>query len=128
MTNGPSDPEAPSPTIAPLLRVEGALLGIAAVVAYRHLGGTWGWYAALVLFPDLIMLGYLKSQALGAALYNSAHTYVTPALLVVLWYAWPELALLQLAALWTSHIGFDRMLGYGLKYRSAFRATHLQRV
>jgi hypothetical protein len=37
--------------------------------------------------------------------------------------------LLQLDALvWIAHIGVDRFSGYGLKYPSGFRDTHLQRV
>jgi hypothetical protein len=30
--------------------------------------------------------------------------------------------------IWTSHIGFDRLLGYGLKYPTRFNDTHLQRT
>lgn len=29
---------------------------------------------------------------------------------------------------WVAHIGLDRMLGYGLKYASAFGHTHLGRI
>ena len=35
---------------------------------------------------------------------------------------------IQLALIWLSHIGIDRAIGYGLKYPSAFKDTHLQRV
>jgi len=31
----------------------------------------------------------------------------------------------SLALIWSAHIGFDRLLGYGLKYPSAFGPTHL---
>ena len=34
----------------------------------------------------------------------------------------------QLALIWLSHIGGDRLLGYGLKYSTAFKDTHLDRV
>lgn len=27
--------------------------------------------------------------------------------------------------IWTAHIGFDRMMGYGLKYSASFGFTHL---
>jgi hypothetical protein len=30
--------------------------------------------------------------------------------------------------IWIAHIGVDRALGYGLKYPSSFKDTHLQRV
>jgi hypothetical protein len=38
------------------------------------------------------------------------------------------MTLLAIAAVWAAHIGFDRMLGYGLKYSSAFGDTHLGRI
>ena len=31
----------------------------------------------------------------------------------------------QIALIWAAHIGVDRVLGYGLKYPTAFRDTHL---
>jgi hypothetical protein len=31
----------------------------------------------------------------------------------------------QVPLIWIGHIGFDRVLGYGLKYPTAFRDTHL---
>ena len=34
----------------------------------------------------------------------------------------------KVALIWLAHIGMDRLLGYGLKYPSAFKDTHLQRV
>jgi hypothetical protein len=30
-----------------------------------------------------------------------------------------------LAVIWLAHIGFDRLMGYGLKYATAFGHTHL---
>lgn len=33
-----------------------------------------------------------------------------------------------LALIWFAHIGMDRALGYGLKYPSGFRETHLGRI
>jgi hypothetical protein len=34
----------------------------------------------------------------------------------------------QIALIWLAHIGADRFLGYGLKYPTGFKDTHLQRV
>ncbi len=33
-----------------------------------------------------------------------------------------------IALVWLGHIGLDRALGYGRKYPTAFRNTHVQRV
>lgn len=37
-------------------------------------------------------------------------------------------ALLCAATIWCAHIGFDRALGYGLKYAEGFGFTHLGRI
>jgi hypothetical protein len=34
----------------------------------------------------------------------------------------------SLALIWFAHIGMDRALGFGLKYPTAFRHTHLGRI
>lgn len=111
-----------------LLRVEGALVLGAALLAYAHLGGTWGWFALLFLLPDLSLLGYLAGPRVGAAVYNAGHSHLAPALLVGASLALHTPTLLLGAAIWAGHIGFDRMLGYGLKYATAFGDTHLGQV
>jgi hypothetical protein len=35
---------------------------------------------------------------------------------------------LSVAIIWLAHIGFDRALGYGLKYANGFGFTHLGRI
>ena len=35
---------------------------------------------------------------------------------------------LSLALIWLAHIGFDRALGYGLKYAQGFGWTHLGHI
>jgi hypothetical protein len=37
-------------------------------------------------------------------------------------------AALPLALIWTAHLGFDRALGFGLKYPTRFKDTHLNPV
>ena len=36
--------------------------------------------------------------------------------------------LLSISMIWLAHIGFDRTLGYGLKYSAGFGFTHLGRI
>jgi hypothetical protein len=108
-----------------ILRLEGAAALVAASVAYASLGGRWGWFFALFLVPDLAMLGYLVSKRVGAALYNAGHSYLGPAMLAALGAAIDARALLLGACIWAAHVGFDRFLGYGLKYATGFGDTHL---
>lgn len=107
-----------------LQRLEGAAVLGLAILAYGWLGQSWLVFAALFLAPDLSMFGYLRSVATGTVSYNLVHTYVGPALLALAGLALGPVAL-GLAAIWAAHIGFDRMLGYGLKLDGGFNQTHL---
>ena len=111
-----------------LLQVEGVVVLIGACVAYRELGGSWGQFALLFLAPDLLMVGYAFGLKIGARTYNAGHTYAAPFLLGLIVHRAHRPALFPLCLIWVAHIGFDRLLGYGLKYDSAFKDTHLQRV
>lgn len=71
------------------------------------------------------MLGYLVNKRIGAALYNAGHSYLGPAMLAALGAAIDARTLLLGACIWAAHVGFDRFLGYGLKYATAFGDTHL---
>lgn len=110
-----------------LLRLEGGAALAGATLAYSAMGGRWGVFAMLFLLPDLSMLGYLAGPRVGAACYNAAHSYLGPALLAALGAALNAHAMLCVAAIWAAHVGFDRLLGYGLKYGTSFGDTHLGR-
>ena len=101
---------------------------LASGVAFQALEGSWVWFAVFFLVPDLFMLGYLKDLRVGASMYNVAHTYLAPGFLLVVFLLTPEVEILRIATVWTAHIGMDRLLGYGLKYPTGFKHTHLQRV
>ena len=78
--------------------------------------------------PDLAMLGYLAGPRTGAVAYDVVHTYVLPAVLAAAGVVADSDTALALALIWLTHIGVDRAVGYGLKYPSGFKDTHLQRV
>ncbi|HEV3052332.1 MAG TPA: DUF4260 domain-containing protein [Longimicrobium sp.] len=108
------------------LRVEGLAVLALAVLLYERGGHSWLLLAVLFLAPDLSFLGYLAGPRMGAMAYNLAHSYVGPAALA----AW---ALLTgrppvPSLIWAAHIGFDRAVGYGLKYPTDFADTHLGRL
>ena len=111
-----------------LLHLEGATVLAVSLLLYAQSGGTWLLFALLVLAPDLSMLGYLAGNSAGAAVYDIFHSYPLPTALATYgWLSGNPLAL-QLALIWLAHIGADRLLGYGLKYPSGFKDTHLSRV
>jgi hypothetical protein len=111
-----------------LLRLEGAALFIASIALYANAGGGWVMFIVLLLAPDLAMLGYLNNPRLGAMAYNAAHTYVMPLVLLGVGLATSTPLAAQLAFIWFAHISMDRMVGYGFKYSTAFKDTHLDRV
>ena len=111
-----------------LLRLEGLGVLAAAAVAYGQFGIGWPWFFALFLAPDLAMIGYFAGPKLGALAYNATHSYLGPLALgsAATWTG--NSNALAVSMIWAAHIGFDRMLGYGLKYASAFGNTHLGAV
>lgn len=74
------------------------------------------------------MLGYLVNVRVGTLIYNAVHTYAGPLLLVAISASGIHSGLLPYALIWTAHLGMDRMLGFGLKYPTTFKDTHLQHV
>jgi hypothetical protein len=54
------------------------------------------------------------------------HSYIGPIVLCLLLLAGGHT--LGVPLVWSAHIGFDRLLGYGLKYPSSFGDTHLGRT
>lgn len=112
-------------TVALTLRAEAASVLAGALLAYRFFDGHWGLFALLFLVPDVGMLGYFVGPRAGAWCYNLAHTYLAPVLLALTGLAFGIDTFAGPALVWAAHIAFDRLVGYGLKYPSAFGATHL---
>ncbi|GAB5534977.1 MAG: DUF4260 domain-containing protein [Rubricoccaceae bacterium] len=108
-----------------LLRLEGLAISALAIWGFALTDASWWMFAALILAPDLGMLGYLASPKVGAMTYNAVHSTLAPALLVglavPLGWAWG----VPVALVWAAHIGIDRALGYGLKSPESFQVTHL---
>lgn len=109
-----------------LLRLEGLAVLVVATVLYAKLDASWWLFAALIIAPDLSMVGYIANNRVGAALYNAAHWYVPPLALIAGGALGSETRLATIGLVWAAHIGLDRALGYGLKYGEGFRMTHLE--
>ena len=122
----------PTPAAAPpvlwWLRLEGLAVAIHNVVLYARTGSSWWLLAALWLAPDLSILGYLANPRIGAAIYNLFHLPLWPAVLIFTgWFAAEPLAM-QIGLIWLCHLGLDHLAGYGFKYPTEFKDTHLQHV
>jgi hypothetical protein len=108
-----------------LLRLEGAAVLAVAAGIYAVYGASWWWFVGLFLVPDAFMIGYLATPRVGAVVYNVGHTYVTPLVLGGVAFALKASLLGSVALIWTAHIGFARLIGYGLKAPTDFHTTHL---
>ncbi len=115
-------------TVRIVLRVEGMLVLAAALLAYDRSGASWGTFAWFFLTPDLSFLGYLAGARAGAIAYNMAHSYIGAVACLIASQLFVAPLLLTAGIIWCAHIGFDRMLGYGLKYSTGFGYTHLGRI
>ncbi|MFI5034902.1 MAG: DUF4260 domain-containing protein [Acidimicrobiales bacterium] len=110
------------------MRVDGLVLLVATVVLFAAQHQPWWLYPALVLAPDLSMVGYRRGTAVGALWYNVGHSYLAPAIVVLAGWRSASSLTVALGLIWLGHVGADRALGYGLKYDSGFADTHLGRL
>lgn len=111
-----------------LLQIEGGAVLLLSVLFYAYLRASWPVFFLLILAPDLFMLGYLVNVRAGTIVYNAVHTYVGPLFLAGFSASGIHAELLPYALIWMAHLGMDRMLGFGLKYPTSFKDTHLQRI
>ena len=111
-----------------LLRLEGLAVAAAAIVLYFHEDFGWVLFVALILAPDLSFAGYAFGPKVGAIAYDLLHTEIFPVALGALGVVADSGIATKIALIWLAHIGVDRLVGYGLKYPTAFNDTHLSRV
>jgi hypothetical protein len=111
-----------------LLRLEGLTLCAGMVMLYAAWDGSWWVFLLLFFAPDLSFAAYLSGPKTGAVVYNAAHSYMAPMTLMTLGFGLAAPLTLSIAMIWLAHIGFDRALGYGLKYGAGFGFTHLGRI
>ena len=114
--------------VAVLLRLEGLILFAAAIALYADAGYSLLAFILLFLVPDLSALGYLAGRRIGAISYDIFHFEGLPLALAATAVISDWSAGVQVALIWLAHIGIDRAIGYGLKYESGFKDTHIQRV
>lgn len=111
-----------------VLRLESAAILLAALIYYSRSHYNWWLFAILFLVPDIGMVGYLADKRAGAIVYNLFHTYVIPGFLLLLAIVLSSRWAMEIGLIWIAHIGFDRIMGFGLKYEAGFTQTHLQRL
>ena len=111
-----------------ILQLEEVGMLLLGIYFFSLLSYPWWVFPVLFLTPDLGMLGYLVNSNIGAWTYNLFH-HKGIAIVLFLFGVFYSLEFFQLAGcILISHAAFDRILGYGLKYRDSFNHTHLGRI
>lgn len=108
-----------------LLRLEGLCIFVASVLAYAKFGSGWDTFAWFFFAPDLAFVGYLAGPKAGAIAYNTTHSVAGALAVLVIGVLGSAPVAVTAGIIWAAHIGFDRALGYGLKYSTGFKFTHL---
>ncbi len=101
------------------------LLGI---FAFSLLNFEWWWFPALLLTPDVGMIGYLFGNKTGAISYNLFHHKAVAVLVFSAGFYFTSEVLQLAGIILFAHSAFDRILGYGLKYEKGFKFTHLGEI
>lgn len=112
-----------------ILRLEGLVIFLLGSLLYFcQKSNSWYIFALLFFAPDVSLLAYLVGKKTGAFFYNLFHSYLTPLGLGVILFWMHQWELCDLVSIWVAHVGFDRALGFGLKYGQGFKFTHLGRI
>lgn len=112
-----------------LLQAEGVAVTAAAVWAYAaQTDASWLLLAGLWLVPDVGLLGFLGGSRVGAAAYNVTHSALGPVAVIGLGAGMGSELVLAIGLIWTTHVGIDRAIGYGLKSSWSAKHTHLQQL
>jgi Domain of unknown function (DUF4260) len=128
LTPAPVEARFAAGGVRAVLRLEGFAAFAAAFLLYAHAGFSWPAFALLFLVPDVSMLAYFAGPRVGAFGYNLVHTYTLALVCVLSGFIGGVPVLTAAGLIWIAHIGFDRALGFGLKYPTGFGDTQLGRT
>lgn len=107
------------------LKLEETTLFIFCIYFFSMLNFNWWWFPALLLEPDIGMIGYAVNPKIGTFTYNLVHNRGVASIVAIVGLTssneyWQLAAIILFA-----HISMDRALGFGLKYNDSFKKTHL---
>ncbi|SFE06938.1 protein of unknown function [Chitinophaga sp. CF118] len=108
------------------LILEELALFILAIIAF-HFQSPYAWwlFPVCILLPDLSMTGYLGGNKTGAFVYNFVHHKAIAILVYLAGFYYHQDVILFTGIILFAHSSMDRMFGYGLKYVTGFKDTHL---
>jgi len=110
------------------LILESVVIFIGALLIYLFLSGNWIIFLVLLFAMDIFAIGYIKNSRIGSIIYNIGHIYVWSIILIIIGILIDLNLLILFSLIWIAHISMDRAMGYGLKYPSDFKHTHMQKI
>lgn len=111
-----------------LLKSEELIQFLGAIYLFSRLNFAWWWFPALILLPDISMIGYLVNPAIGAVLYNMVHHKGLGIVVGLLGLMLGSQNLMLAGVILFAHSSMDRTMGYGLKYLDSFKHTSLENL
>ena len=111
-----------------ILKLEESIKFIVSYLLTLEMGFQWWLFFALLLAPDVSMIGYLVNKKTGAVLYNIFHHQGLALLIAIAGFYSGNNIILFTGLLLFGHSSMDRIFGYGLKYPDDFKITHLGRI
>lgn len=111
-----------------VIKLEELGLFMLGIYLFDQMEYAWWWFLVLILVPDLSMIGYIFGDKIGALSYNIAHHRGIAVVLYLVGIYCSHTSIQLLAVILFAHSAMDRMLGYGLKYETGFKYTHLGEI
>ncbi|UHG92391.1 DUF4260 domain-containing protein [Spirosoma oryzicola] len=111
-----------------LLKSEELIQFLGAIYLFSQVNFAWWWFPALLLAPDLSMIGYAVNPAVGAVVYNIVHHKGLGISIGLLGLMLGNQNLMLAGIILFAHSSMDRALGYGLKYTDSFKHTSLDNL
>ncbi|WP_430405647.1 DUF4260 domain-containing protein [Fluviicola sp.] len=108
-----------------LIQIEELIMFLACVYLFSRLNYNWWWFPALLMLPDLGMLGYLGDSTLGAITYNLVHFRGIAVIIGILGLVKQNRKWMLIGLILFAHATMDRAIGTGLKYFDGFWHTSL---
>lgn len=112
-----------------ILRLEALLIFLLSLFFFSALNNvSWLAIIAFWILPDISIPVYLINKKLGRIAYNLVHNFLPASFAVFVGMLSQSDVIMAFGIAYVSHIALDRALGFGLKYQSGFKDTHLQKV